>query len=299
MKSVGRFAPSPSGLLHFGSFVTALASYLQAKSQQGEWLVRIEDIDPPREVSGASTHILTTLEKLGLYWDRDTLFQSSRSERYQHVVHSLIDNKRAYYCDCTRQRIQSLPNHIYDNHCRNRDLKPSPNHPMSIKIMQMQPVNHFIDNIRGHQTVTNTEAIEDFVIYRKDCLFAYNLAVVIDDHDQGVTEIVRGADLLSVTTKQISLYQLFDFKLPSYYHLPLVLNKNQKKLSKQNHAPPINLDDIPKLTIDALQFLGQVTPLDWRDANQEQLLHWAIMNWNINSVPNKDKCLEISKTTLF
>lgn len=289
MHSIGRFAPSPSGLLHFGSFVTALASYLQAKAKQGEWLVRIEDLDPPREVAGAAKHILTTLEKLGLHWDKEIVYQSARLDEYQHILDQLVQQKLAYYCDCSRQRIQHLPHHLYDNHCQNRHLKPSVDNSMAIRLKQNHPICHFIDNIRGRQNITQAVAREDFTIKRKDNLFAYNLAVVIDDHYQGVTEIVRGADLLPVTTKQISLYLLLGWQLPSYYHLPLVLDQNHNKLSKQNHAPPIKLDNIGQLMVDGLRFLGQPIPEDWQDATPQQLLMWAISHWNIDYVPKYDK----------
>lgn len=288
MNHVGRFAPSPSGHLHFGSFITALASFLHAKSHHGEWLVRIEDIDPPREMQGAASHILSTLERLSLHWDREVIYQSNRTQRYQEIIALLLKQDLAYYCDCTRQRIHQLTNSIYDNHCRNRYLSPTINHPMAIRIKQHHPVYDFIDKIRGYQKISNKEAEEDFIIHRKDGLFAYNLAVIIDDHDQGITDIVRGADLLPVTPKQISLYQLLNFSVPNYYHLPLALNSRLDKLSKQNHAPCIKLDNIVQLTVDALSFLGQPIPNDWQDATQTQLLHWAITHWNIALVPTKN-----------
>lgn len=288
MHNVGRFAPTPSGQLHFGSFITALGSYLQAKSQNGEWLVRIEDIDPPREVAGAANHILFTLEQFGLHWDREVLYQSKRQERYHAIIEALIDCQLAYYCDCTRYRIQHLPHHCYDNHCRNLRLVAANDQPMAIRLKQTQPIYHFIDQIRGKQSVNIHQAIEDFIIYRKDGLFAYNLAVVIDDYEQGVTEIVRGADLLPVTTKQLSLYQLFNFEKPQYYHLPLALNSDLSKLSKQNHAQPITTNNIQQLTIKALLFLGQTIPDNWQDSSQEQLLQWAIKHWQISNIPKND-----------
>ncbi|RKS86053.1 glutamyl-Q tRNA(Asp) synthetase [Orbus hercynius] len=287
--SVGRFAPSPSGLLHFGSFITALGSYLQAKSAQGHWLVRIEDLDPPREVSGAAADILFTLEKLGLYWDGEVVYQSTRLARYQDILHSLIQDKGAYYCDCSRQRVQNLASHVYDNHCQNRHLTAS--HQRAIRFKQTYVIDRFIDNIRQCQRISVPKQHEDFIIRRKDGLFAYNFAVVIDDHEQGVTEVVRGADLLSVTTKQMSLYLQLGWSLPSYYHLPLVLNQNRDKLSKQNHAPPIKLDNITQLLIKGLVFLGQPIPHDWQDGSKEQLLQWAINHWNAVRVPQKDSII--------
>lgn len=154
MHSIGRFAPSPSGLLHFGSFVTTLASYLQAKATQGEWLVRIEDLDPPREVAGATKHILTTLERLGLHWDKDIVYQSTRLDEYQQILEQLVQKKLAYYCDCLRQRTQNLPQHIYDNYCQKRHLIPTADDSIAIRLKQNHPIYHFIDNIRGRQSIT-------------------------------------------------------------------------------------------------------------------------------------------------
>ena len=288
MQYIGRFAPSPSGPLHFGSLVTALGSYLQAKSCFGKWLVRIEDIDPPREVKGASSLILKTLEALHLYWDDEILYQSNCNERYQAVLQSLLNKQQAYYCNCTRQRIHNLENKIYDGFCRNRRLSVKDKDQLAIRIKQNHPVLTFTDKIRGEQTAQLADALEDFIIHRKDGLFAYNLVVVLDDHEQGITEIVRGADLLPVTTKQISLYQLFDFSVPTYCHLPLALDKNGNKLSKQNHARPIDLNNLKALTVQALQFLGQKVPKDWQDATQQQLLGWAIQHWQITNIPKQN-----------
>jgi glutamyl-Q tRNA(Asp) synthetase len=284
---IGRFAPSPSGPLHFGSLVTALGSYLQAKSCHGKWLVRIEDIDPPREVKGASSLILKTLETFHLYWDDNVLYQSACHERYQAVLQSLLSHQQAYYCDCTRQRIQKLPNGHYDGYCRHRHLKINQSQ-LAIRLKQNHPISEFTDKIRGLQTVETASAQEDFIIHRKDGLFAYNLVVVLDDHKQGITEIVRGADLLPVTAKQMSLYKLFGFSLPNYCHLPLALDNNGNKLSKQNHAKPIELNNSKSLTAHALQFLGQCLPKDWQDASQQQLLQWAIQHWQIAKVPKQN-----------
>ena len=159
---------------------------------------------------------------------------------------------------------------------------------LAIRIKQNHPVLTFTDKIRGEQTAQLADALEDFIIHRKDGLFAYNLVVVLDDHEQGITEIVRGADLLPVTTKQISLYQLFGFSVPTYCHLPLALDKNGHKLSKQNHARPIDLNNLKALTVQALQFLGQKVPKDWQDATQQQLLDWAIQHWQITNVPKQN-----------
>ncbi|OCF96326.1 tRNA glutamyl-Q(34) synthetase GluQRS [Gilliamella apicola] len=291
MQYIGRFAPSPSGPLHFGSLVTALGSYLQAKANFGKWLVRIEDIDPPRQVKGAASLILKTLEAFELYWDDQVLYQSNCSERYRAVLQSLITQQKAYYCDCTRQRIHNLSNGIYDGFCRERYLASTNQQQCAIRLKQSQPVFSFDDKIRGQQTIDSANALEDFIIHRKDGLFAYNLVVVLDDNYQGITEIVRGADLLPVTAKQISLYRLFNFTIPNYCHLPLALDSHGNKLSKQNHASPIDSKKANLLTAQALQFLGQQLPESWQDASQTQLLDWAITHWKINQVPKQNQVL--------
>jgi glutamyl-Q tRNA(Asp) synthetase len=291
MQYIGRFAPSPSGPLHFGSLVTALGSYLQAKACHGKWLVRIEDIDPPREVKGASSLILKTLEAFNLYWDGQVLYQSDCSERYRSVLESLLAQQKAYYCDCTRQRIHNLKHGVYDGFCRKRHLTFTGQQQLAIRLKQSHPIFSFEDKIRGLQIIDYINAQEDFIIHRKDGLFAYNLVVVLDDHYQGITEIVRGADLLPVTAKQISLYRLFNFTAPTYCHLPLALDNNGNKLSKQNHAQPIDTKKAKLLTAQALQFLGQQLPENWQDATQKVLLDWAISHWKINNIPKQNRVL--------
>ncbi|MBD2801964.1 tRNA glutamyl-Q(34) synthetase GluQRS [Xenorhabdus sp. M] len=280
---IGRFAPSPSGDLHFGSLVTALGSYLQARAQHGKWLMRIDDIDPPREVPGAAGRILKALEHYGLCWDDDVLYQSRRHDAYHAVLDQLKQQENSYCCTCTRQRIQKLGG-FYDGHCRHLHL---PEGNAAIRLKQLHPVYGFYDKLQGNIAVPGKMAEEDFIIHRKDSLFAYNLVVVIDDNYQGVTEIVRGADLIEPTGRQLSLYHHLNFTIPDYAHLSLVLNKEGNKLSKQNHAQPIPLDDPRPLLIEALSFLNQPTIAGWQDLTKEQLLKEAIVGWNINSVPPK------------
>ncbi|MDX7986669.1 tRNA glutamyl-Q(34) synthetase GluQRS [Xenorhabdus sp. 12] len=277
---VGRFAPSPSGDLHFGSLVTALGSYLQARACHGKWLMRIDDIDPPREVAGAASRILKALEHYGLNWDDKELYQSQRHDAYRAILDQLQQQGKSYYCTCTRQRIQQLGG-FYDGYCRELHLCAD---NAAIRLKQHHPVYGFRDKLQGNITVSTEMAKEDFIIHRKDGLFAYNLVVVVDDNYQGVTEIVRGADLIEPTVRQISLYNQLGFKTPDYVHLPLVLNKEGNKLSKQNHAPPLPLSDPRPLLIDALSFLNQPTIAGWQDLTIEQLLQQAIAGWNINAV---------------
>ncbi|GKX51268.1 tRNA glutamyl-Q(34) synthetase GluQRS [Budvicia aquatica] len=280
---VGRFAPSPSGDLHFGSLITALGSFLQARSNHGRWLVRIEDIDPPREIAGAASRILNTLENYGLHWDGDVLYQSQRHDAYREILSWLYQQKHCYYCHCTRARIQQLGG-IYDGHCRDLQL---PAQGASVRLHLSQPVYCFQDRHLGQLFADTERAHEDFIIHRRDGLFAYNLAVVVDDHFQGVTEIVRGADLIQPTVQQIALYRHLGWPEPCYFHLPLALDAEGHKLSKQNHAQPLP-DNAPlPVLAKALAFLGQALPPDWQDATLHTLLEWSIKHWDSDRVPRQ------------
>ena len=279
----GRFAPSPSGELHFGSLIAALGSYLQARSQQGRWLVRIEDIDPPREVPGAADTILRQLERYGLQWDGEVLYQSARHEAYREALAFLREHGRSYYCTCTRSRIQQIGG-IYDGHCRLLNHGPE---NAATRLVQQHPVLAFDDRLRGVITANEGLAREDFIIHRRDGLFAYNLAVVVDDHFQGVTEIVRGADLIEPTVRQISLYQQFGWPVPGYVHLPLALNAQGNKLSKQNHAPSLAQGDPRPVIVEALRFLNQPVSEGWKEQNLAALLSDAVQNWRLSQVPGE------------
>lgn len=278
---IGRFAPSPSGALHFGSLIAALGSYLQARSQQGRWLVRIEDIDPPREVPGAATTILQQLEYYGLYWDGSVLWQSQRHEAYRAALDALHQAGQSYYCTCPRRRIQQLGG-VYDGYCRTQHNRAQ---HAAIRLVQQDPILQFTDRLRGTLYADAALAKEDFIIHRRDGLFAYNLAVVVDDNFQGITEIVRGADLIEPTVRQLSLYQQFGWQPPAYIHLPLALNAQGDKLSKQNHAPALSQGDPRPVIIEALRFLNQPVEEEWTDFSLETLLTNAIANWSLFRLP--------------
>lgn len=283
LRYVGRFAPSPSGDLHFGSLVAALGSFLQARHRQGVWQLRIEDIDPPREVAGASERIIRTLEAYHLYWDGPIIYQSQRHAAYQAVIDTLLQQGDAYYCRCSRQQRQAMGDG-YNGHCRHLgyDAKDA-----ALRLYQHQPVYRFTDQLFGEVSVPTALAEEDFIIRRRDGLFAYNLAVVIDDIHQGMTEIVRGADLLEPTVRQIALYQRLNAPVPDFLHLPLVVNADGSKLSKQNHATAIDpVNPLPHL-VRALQFLGQVVPTDWQQGSIDELLQWAITHWDLQRIPRR------------
>ncbi|EOS95880.1 tRNA glutamyl-Q(34) synthetase GluQRS [Erwinia tracheiphila] len=281
---IGRFAPSPSGFLHFGSLIAALGSYLQARAQHGQWRVRIDDIDPPREVAGAAQHILRQLEHYGLLWDGEVLWQSQRHQAYREVLAWLEQQQRSYCCTCTRSRIQQCGG-IYDGHCRSLQHGPI---NAAVRLRNDQPTDRFYDGVRGEVVADAGFAGEDFIIHRRDGLFAYNLAVVVDDHYQGVTEVVRGADLIVPTVRQRTLYQQCGWPAPAYLHLPLAINRDGNKLSKQNHTPSLPEGDPRPTLVAALLFLGQPIIIGWQDLPLEMLLHQAIVNWNVATIPGTD-----------
>lgn len=292
---IGRFAPSPSGELHFGSLIAALGSYLQARARQGRWRVRIEDIDPPREVPGAAQQILRQLEHYGLHWDGEVLWQSQRHDAYRQALAWLQQHRQSYWCRCTRSRIQQSGGH-YDGHCRELHFGPE---NAALRLRQHQPVTRFYDGLRGEIVADPALASEDFIIHRRDGLFAYNLAVVVDDHFQGITEIVRGADLITPTVRQIALYQQFGWPVPDYLHLPLVLNPDGNKLSKQNHAPALPEGDARPVLVQALRFLGQPEPAGWQDDSLDALLKQAVQQWNLAKIPRNDAAEGNAMTSAF
>jgi glutamyl-Q tRNA(Asp) synthetase len=281
----GRFAPSPSGNLHFGSLIAALASYLHAKHQQGLWLVRIEDIDPPREMLGASSAILSTLDAYGLHWDESVLYQSQQSDLYQDVLQKLAEQKLTYHCQCTRAQIKAQGG-VYQGQCRELNLPPQSN---ATRFRNQQGVYHYSDLIQGEYFCPQTFADEDFVLVRKDGLFAYQLAVVVDDIYQNISHVIRGCDLLAPTVRQLSFYQQLGYQAPQFGHVPLAVIEPGFKLSKQNKAPEVdNKNPTPSLMM-ALKFLGQNPPDELHAYSVEQILQWAIANWSTDSIPKKNE----------
>jgi len=287
----GRFAPSPSGLLHFGSLISALASFLDTKAHidannnQGTWLIRIEDIDPPREQPGASAAILTSLEAFGLHWDEEVLYQSQQTELYRHLLDDLQQNNLSYYCQCSRADVKALGG-IYQGHCRSLD-KPQSN--SAIRLINRFGHYQFNDLIQN-ETLNKTQcdkalAEEDFIIHRKDGLFAYQLAVVHDDIFQGITHVIRGCDLLEPTARQLSLFSSLNKSPPIYGHVPLAVTSNGYKLSKQNKAPAIDNDQPQPALIAALEFLGQQPPPALLQENVIDIIKWATDNWLRGNVP--------------
>lgn len=273
---IGRFAPSPTGPLHFGSLVCALASYLDAKRHGGKWLLRIEDIDPPREQPGAADAIKRTLEAHGLNWDGEVRYQSQRSDAYWDCLNQLKKLDLLYRCNCTRARL-ALLNGPYDGHCLRHSPPANDLCALRLKVSDLQPEFHhiqntiqFIDGIQGIQQEDIAKVSGDFVIHRKDGLFAYQLAVVVDDIDQGITDVVRGDDLLDTTARQIFLYRILGKEPPRYSHIPVVKDEYGNKLSKQNHAPAVDDSKASQNIYAALHTLG--FPVE-NPSSVEQLLH--------------------------
>ncbi len=287
---VGRFAPSPSGPLHFGSLIAAVGSYLQAKANQGTWLVRVEDLDPPREIAGAAANILATLDAFGLHWDGDVIYQSQRSSAYQEAIAQLNQQGLTYYCHCTRKQIQAQ-GVFYQGHCKHKQLTAD---NAALRVTTTVPVNHFMDELHGKIDIEKALAAEDFIIHRKDGLFAYNLAVVVDDIYQGITQVVRGADLIEPTGRQLYLFEQFSQPAPSYLHLPLVSNADGSKLSKQNHAPGLDISQAKALLIDAFRFLALPVCNELQDLSIPHLLQWGTEHWSVKNLP-RQKSIVLSR----
>ncbi|MEE2001103.1 tRNA glutamyl-Q(34) synthetase GluQRS [Alkalimonas sp. MEB108] len=287
---VGRFAPSPSGPLHFGSLVAALASYLQVKSSQGRWLVRIEDIDEPRSQAGAADSILRSLEQFGLLWDGTIWYQSQRKARYQAIFDQLYQQGLLYGCDCPRKAIAAMGG-LYNGHCRQRQLSPKHPKPLAWRLCGSSVATEFDDLILGKQQLEPDFCQEDYIIKRRDSIFAYQLVVVVDDMDQGVTEVIRGADLLNMTTRQQQLFAQLGAAAPVYGHIPLASSSPGQKLSKQNHAPALDASQAVPLLLQALQYLGQATPTELQSASVSELIAFAVSHWCLEQVPKQTEIL--------
>ncbi|PIE00761.1 MAG: tRNA glutamyl-Q(34) synthetase GluQRS [Thiothrix nivea] len=300
---IGRFAPSPTGPLHFGSLLAAVASYLEARSQQGKWLLRIEDIDKPREVPGAADNIIHTLKRYGFVSDEPIIYQSQRGNAYQQALEQL--SAYTYPCTCSRREIHRHANIgplgvIYPGTCRNQQKRnqsdPADNRQYAIRVRVPDENIGFNDAVQGSHCQNLQAESGDFIIRRADGLFAYQLAVVVDDQWQGVTHIVRGADLLPNTQRQICLQRYLGYTTPQYLHIPLAMNPDGQKLSKHTHAPAIPADstaDIIGHLCRAMRFLGHRPPPADTFARTGEFWQWAIAHWNQQLIPN---ALEIPLT---
>jgi glutamyl-Q tRNA(Asp) synthetase len=291
---IGRFAPSPTGPLHLGSLVAALGSYLMAKSCGGKWVLRMEDLDQPRVAPGVADDMLKTLELLGFQWDGEVVYQSRRTEQYHAAADQLVRQGLAYACGCTRSeiaQIASAPHQditVYPGICRNG--LPPEKVERALRVKVYDEIISFEDGVMGRYSQHLTSSCGDFVIHRADGLYAYHLAVVVDDAAAGVNQVVRGADLLSSTPRQIYLQRIFDYAAPSYSHLPLVSGPGGAKLSKRDNAVSLAAGrdlarDGGELLVGALRFLGQEPPEELAAASPEEILHWSTANFIPASVP--------------
>ncbi len=278
---IGRFAPSPSGPLHFGSLVAALASYLDARARGGQWLLRMEDLDPAREPPAAADEILVTLDHFGLHWDGSVLYQSQRLSAYADALQTLRDGDLLYACDCSRAQIHEIGG-VYDNRCRGRSVTTQPS---ALRVKVPDEIIRFEDAVQGDQQQDLLRECGDFVLLRKDGLFSYQLAVVVDDAFQKITDVVRGHDLLDSTSRQIYLQRLLGFPTLRYAHIPVAINELGQKLSKQHFASPVASEAPGEQILAALLFLGMQPDADLTGASPETLLHWAVGGWDIQEVP--------------
>ena len=275
----GRFAPSPTGPLHFGSVIAAVGSFLEARHRQGEWLVRIDDLDTPRNAPGAADAILGVLDRLGLHWDGEICFQGARSERYREGLESLRLAGWTFPCACSRKDYQG----VYPGICRGG---LAPGKRARTRRMRVAEITiDMNDTIQGESSQRLHESVGDFVIHRADGIFAYHLAVVVDDADFEISDIVRGADLLDSTPRQIHLQRCLDLPTPRYAHLPIAVNGAGQKLSKQTYAEPVTDKAAVPLLISALEFLGQEPDAQLRDASLDEFWSWAIGHWRMERVP--------------
>lgn len=282
---IGRFAPSPTGPLHAGSLLAALASFLDARAGGGQWLLRIEDIDPLREMPSASDSILRTLDAYGLHWDGPVQYQSQHLDRYQAALARLADAGLTYRCSCSRQALGDAGH--YPGTCRERQVPPGVAHAIRLRIPE--GMQSFTDLVQGEQHCELTANGGDFVVYRKDHCVAYQLATAVDDAESGITRVVRGSDLLDSTFRQRLLMQYLGFQPPEYAHIPVVVNREGRKLSKQTHAPALQAGEAIDQLLLALQRLGQPLP-DSRPASPATLLEWAIGHWSLSAIP---RCMSL------
>lgn len=291
---VGRFAPSPTGPLHFGSLVAAVGSYCLARQAGGRWLLRIEDLDLPRVVAGAADNIMRALEQLGLLWDGPVVWQSQRNDVYQEALDRLQRQGLLFDCGCSRREILASAPHageegpVYPGTCRNGLLPERRPRMQRVRVPSEQVC--FTDGVYGARAQCLSEVVGDFVLRRADGLFAYQLAVVVDDADTGVNQVVRGADLLLSTPRQVFLQSCLGYPIPHYVHLPLALGDDGQKISKRHGViETVAPVQDARLLWRALSFLGQEPPVGGSEGAPEEILSWAVAHFNLSRVPRTDR----------
>ena len=279
---VGRFAPSPTGPLHFGSLLAAVASYLEARRHDGRWLVRVEDIDPPREQAGATELIVAALERYGFEWDGSLIYQSTSDPQHREAIRQLLDNGLAYRCGCSRKDLADVAKgslgRIYPGTCRNG----SDAQDAAVRVRTDDEPVAFDDGLQGRRSLRLESESGDFVIRRRDKLVAYQLAVTVDDSLQGITEIVRGIDLMDSTPRQIWLQHCLGLHTPAYQHITVAVHADGSKLSKLTGAAGISLTSVEPVLVAALDALGQQPPADLCNASLAEIWAWAAQHWRID-----------------
>ncbi|HMM76924.1 MAG TPA: tRNA glutamyl-Q(34) synthetase GluQRS [Gammaproteobacteria bacterium] len=280
----GRFAPSPSGPLHFGSAVTALASFLDARVAGGRWSLRIENIDRRRERPAASEAILRGLARLGLEWDGAVVYQGERLGAYRAAIAALAARDLVYACDCSRREVGGRP---YPGRCRERALAWTPGRALRLRVPALDV--EFIDRLQGPYRQALAAECGDFVLWRADGDPAYHLAVVVDDAWQGISDVVRGADLLDSTPRQIHLQRLLGLPAPRYAHLPIALDAAGRKLSKQTADTRVDAAAPAEVLVAALVFLGQSPPAALRAASAAEVLAWGRAHWRPERIPRSSR----------
>ena len=289
---VGRFAPSPTGPLHLGSLVAAVGSYCLARRSGGRWLVRMEDLDAPRTVPGAAEDILRTLEAFALHWDGEVIWQSRRSAAYEEAISTLRRKGLVFDCACSRREVLASAPHqgeegpVYPGTCR--EGIPRGRRPRALRLRVPERTFCFTDALLGPQEQHLASAVGDFVLRRADGVFAYQLAVVVDDAAAGVTQVVRGADLLGSTPRQVYLHNCLETPIPEYIHLPLVTSAGGEKISKRHGA--VSVDSTPdrgRLLRQVLGFLGQPAPPALAGADCREIMAWAVAHFNPARVPSE------------
>jgi glutamyl-Q tRNA(Asp) synthetase len=284
----GRFAPSPTGLLHAGSLLAALGSYLRARACRGEWLLRIEDLDTPRVVAGAADAIVRTLEHCGFEWDGPIVRQSERTALYASAIDALAARNLLYPCSCSRKELAATARvsdvdandePYYPGNCRHGPRRADV--PLALRLRTPDREVRFDDELQGECTHNVGREFGDFVVRRRDGLHAYHLAVVVDDAEQGVTEVVRGCDLLSSTPRQILLQEALGLPQPGYLHLPLLVEADGQKLAKSRRSVPVAVADASTQLHAALTWLGQRPPAELARGQPTEVMKWAIGNWDV------------------
>lgn len=291
MPYIGRFAPSPTGPLHFGSLLAAVASYCDAKFNQGKWLLRLEDIDRPRVVTGAADTILQQLDAFGFEWDGEILRQNQRDCYYEKALTVLQNQQLIYPCTCTRKEVADSSNiigidgFVYPKTCLNQALKANAAFALRVRVDGAEI--DFQDAIQGKIRQNLENDVGDFVLKRADGLDTYQLAVVVDDAAQGITHVVRGADLINSTPRQIYLQKSLSLPTPNYAHIPIARNTAGEKLSKQTLAKAIDATIATQQIWQALQLLGQHPHADLQYASLPEIWQWAITHWQIKAIPKQ------------